>query len=96
MPTMYRCPGALRHITRGFLYDKREMDDADKAKAEGWFDTLEEAAGLTAPPVVEPAEAPPTRDELEQKAAELGIKFDGRWGDKRLADAIAAKLGAKA
>lgn len=39
-----------------------------------------------------PDDAPPTRAELEQKAAELGIKFDGRWGDKRLADAIAAAL----
>ena len=39
-------------------------------------------------------DAPPTRAELEQKAAELGIKFDGRWGDKRLGEAIAAALKA--
>lgn len=37
-------------------------------------------------------DAPPTRDELEAKANELGIKFDGRWGDKKLGEAIAAKL----
>lgn len=96
MPIMYRCPGELRHITRGFLYDQREFADAAAAKADGWAETLEEAAGLV-PLSVEPeapADAPPTRAELEQKAAELGIKFDGRTGDKRLAALIAEKLGA--
>jgi hypothetical protein len=28
--------------------------------------------------------APPTREELEEKARELGVKFDGRTGDKLL------------
>ena len=37
-------------------------------------------------------DAPPTRDELEQKARELGIKFDGRWGDRRLVAAIAEAM----
>lgn len=36
--------------------------------------------------------APPTRAELEQKAHELGIKFDGRIGDKRLAALIEKHL----
>ena len=36
--------------------------------------------------------APPTRKELEQKATELGIKYDGRWNDKRLASVIAEKV----
>lgn len=36
--------------------------------------------------------APPTRDELERKATELGIKFDGRTSDKKLSAAIEAKL----
>lgn len=35
---------------------------------------------------------PPTRKELEQKATELGIKYDGRWNDKRLASVIAEKV----
>jgi hypothetical protein len=34
----------------------------------------------------------PTRAELEAKAAELGIKFDGRTGDKKLGQLIQAKL----
>jgi hypothetical protein len=36
--------------------------------------------------------APATREELEQKAVELGIKFDGRTTDKRLGEKISAAL----
>ena len=36
--------------------------------------------------------SPPTRAELEQKARELGLKFDGRTTDKRLGAMIAAAL----
>jgi hypothetical protein len=32
--------------------------------------------------------APPTRKELEGMASELGIKFDGRTSDRKLAKAI--------
>ena len=38
--------------------------------------------------------AKPTRAELEQKATELGLKFDGRTSDRKLSDAIEAKLKA--
>jgi hypothetical protein len=89
---MYRCPGELRHITRGFLYDQRQHADADKAKAEGWFDSLEEAAGLVPPAPESMAlpfvpvddDAPPTRAEMIAQAEKLGIDVDKRWGDKRL------------
>jgi hypothetical protein len=36
--------------------------------------------------------APPTRAELEEQATLLGIKFDGRTTDKRLADRIAEAM----
>jgi hypothetical protein len=39
-------------------------------------------------------EAPPTRAELEAKATELGIKFDGRTGDKKLGQLIQDRLSA--
>jgi hypothetical protein len=57
-----------------------------EALADGWgFVAHAEPA--------EPADdAPPTRAELEAKATELGVAFDGRWGDKRLSAAIAAAL----
>ena len=38
-------------------------------------------------------DAPPTRAELEAKAIELGIKFDGRTKDKKLGQLIEDKLG---
>jgi len=100
-PTLvYKCPGA--HQRPGGTYAYQGVQDADEhaaALADGWFVTLPEAIEGVAP-VVAPAapasapNAPPTRAELEQKAAELGIKFDGRWGDKKLSDAIADKMKA--
>ena len=38
--------------------------------------------------------AAPTREELEAKAKELGIRFDGRTGDKKLGQLIQDKLSA--
>jgi hypothetical protein len=39
-------------------------------------------------PVTVDDDAPPTRAELEAKAAELGIKIDKRWSDKTLGERI--------
>jgi hypothetical protein len=36
--------------------------------------------------------AAPTRAELEAKAAEMGIKVDGRWSDAKIASLIADEL----
>jgi len=41
-------------------------------------------------PVIE--DAPPTRAELEAKAKELGIRFDGRTRDKKLGQLIQDRL----
>lgn len=38
--------------------------------------------------------APPTREELKAKAKELGIRFDGRTGDKKLGQLIQDRLSA--
>lgn len=75
---------------------------------EGWMATREEACGFAAPiaapiepekveekleeMVAEVDEAPPTREELEQMAKELGIKFDGRTSDKKLIALIGEKV----
>lgn len=82
-------------------YDVRVInaDEWEQAQADGWHldqyaaKAAQEAASKPAPADVPGDDAPPTRAELEQKAQELGIKFDGRWGDKKLSEAIAAKLG---
>ena len=39
-------------------------------------------------------DAAPTRTELEAKAKELGIRFDGRTGDKKLGQLIQDRLSA--
>jgi hypothetical protein len=43
-------------------------------------------------PVTVDDDAPPTRTELEAKAAELGIKVDKRWSDKTLGERIESLL----
>lgn len=44
------------------------------------------------PETVPDDNAAPTRSELEAKAKQLGIKFDGRTSDKKLGQLIEAKL----
>lgn len=84
-------------------YDVTTANDAEHMAAllaDGWHPdqyAAKAAADAFAVPTDAPAEdpdddAPPTRDELEAKARELGIKFDGRTGDKKLAALIADKL----
>jgi hypothetical protein len=101
LPTiLYRVPGA--HFgPPGFTYDYRGVDTEEAleaALADGWHESL---AAAMAPSVaaLKPApvpsdDAPVTREELEQKAEELGIKVDGRWSDKRLIAEIEAKMAA--
>ena len=61
-----------------------DQADADAAFAAGWHESLALA--------VDPDNAPPTRSELETKAGQLGIKFDGRTTDKALQAKIEAAL----
>ena len=59
--------------------------------SSGWFKTIPEAiAGVAESPVDEVS--PPTRQELEVQAKELGIAFDGRTTDKKLDSLITDKL----
>lgn len=84
---------------------KHQLVETDEqlsaALADGWFGSVPEAAaGLAAKAASVAAEAgpaddvrsPPTRPELEQMATELKIKFDGRTTDRKLAEAIDARL----
>ena len=101
---MYRVPGPHKK-PRGGTYkttgaaDKAEFDELLK---KGWFPSYEEAAaGKIAGKIIEAAEAfedavdevsAPTRDELEAKAKELGVSFNARTSDKKLAERIAEAL----
>ena len=96
---VYRTPGPYQ--CAGGSYNCRGVDDLDALKAalrDGWFATLPEAiegAHAVDNTLLEDSndDAPPTRAELEEKARELGIKFDGRTGDKMLLKRITDALG---
>lgn len=99
-PTMlYKHPGA--HEIHGDKFDYVVVDDheVDQAKKDGWSLTTTEAKAKTKAPAksaeaVADDNAPPTREELEAKATELGIKFDGRTSDSKLGGLIAKALEA--
>lgn len=99
-PTLvYRCPGE-HHAHDGQTYryiPTVNQEDFDAKIAAGWHDTLIGAVDAALNPKqegskVESDEVPPTRAEMEEKAKELGIKFDGRIGDKKLLALINDKL----
>ena len=54
----------------------------------------EQAQAVEVVEAVPEDDAPPTRAELEAKAKELGIRFDGRTGDKKLGQLIQDRLSA--
>lgn len=87
-PTIvYKCPGD--HHRAGGTYSYRGAKDAQALSvlvAEGWFLTLPEAIEGKAAEAED--NSAPTRKELEAKAIELGIKFDGRTTDKSLGEKI--------
>jgi len=95
---MYRVPGPHKK-PRGGTYAYRgaaDQEEFDALISKGWFPSYEEAAaGKTARKVVEePIDdvSGPTRDELEAKAKELGVSFNARTSDKKLAERIAEAL----
>jgi len=101
---VYRSPGPHRGPS-GKSFDCRgvkSQEEMDAKLASGWSRTLAEAVNPetkavntepAAPEIIQEEEySPPTRAELEHKATELGIKFDGRTGDKRLLILINEKL----
>lgn len=77
----------------------------EKRLAHGWTTSRDGVAPKPAEPVAaapETAEgvssvdeSPPTREELEAKAVELGVKVDKRWGDKRLMQEVVKALEAE-
>lgn len=84
----------------GGTYSHELVHDEDEyfaALGAGWYGNLQDA--IDAPNRAKEdneyeTDAPPTREEMESKAKELGIKFDGRIGDKKLLALIEKALGA--
>ena len=73
-----------------------DADDLEASQADGWhldqYAAKDAAEALTAKG--DDDTTPPTRAELEAKATELGVRFDGRISDKTLAARIADALKA--
>lgn len=85
-----------------------DADEHAAALAEGWCETTpdaldaqqaekeraarEAAAAKLAEQTSGDSTKAPTREELEQQAGKLGIPFSARVSDKKLGEAIAAKL----
>jgi hypothetical protein len=95
-PTMlYKCPGPHSCAGGTFGYiGAVDQAEFDQRIADGWHPTMPEAMN---PPVVTPAivpddSTPPTREELESKATELGLKFDGRTSDVKLGKMISEAI----
>jgi hypothetical protein len=93
---VYRCPGPHQRPGGTFAF-KGVTSEAEKEAAlkDGWFETMPEAiAGKASLKELPSDTAPPTREELEQKAKELGIKFDKKTSDEVLSKKISEALGA--
>ena len=82
-PTKPRPKWAIKPVKK--KKPARPLDWREQAKAKA------EAAAV-APVVQADDDAAPTRAELEAKATELGIRFDGRTRDKKLGQLIQDRL----
>ena len=96
-PTIvYKASGPHQRLGGTFDYKGvNTQEEFDAAIEAGWYPTLQEAIApklQTAGAQVAINDGAPTRAELEQKATELGLKFDGRTSDKKLGELIDAAL----
>ena len=99
---MYRTPGPHQKPRGGTYAYKGAADQAefDALLGLGWFPSYEDAAVGKIVAAVEALDdaldvvTPATRDELEAKAKELGVSFNARTSDKKLAERIAEALEA--
>lgn len=99
---LYKAPGP--HEIHGGRFDYTIVPDEEieQALVDGWYLTTTEAKAAHEEELASKAAVtsgsiddskPATREELEQKAAELGIPYGPKISDKKLRDLIAATLG---
>lgn len=94
---VYKCPGP--HEIHGGNFDYKIVDAAvegevEKAQEEGWHLTTTDAKEAHEAAKKGPTsdDAPPTREEMEAKAKELGLVFPANISDAKLLEKIDAKL----
>jgi hypothetical protein len=103
---VYLSPGNFGRGKSTYRYvSVNSLEEHDAYLAQGWSTSADLAidranaptpAPTPAPapaPVVPDNNAPPTRAELETKARELGLKFDGRTSDRTLLRRITQAIG---
>ena len=103
---VYLSPGNFRRGKSTYRYvSVNSLEEHDAYLAQGWSTSADlaiERANAPTPapapapvpaPVVPEDNAPPTRAELETKARELGLKFDGRTSDRTLLRRITQAIG---
>lgn len=85
---LYKHPGP--HKIHGNKFDYTVTEDVEQAMEDGWFLTTPEAleAGQPEPTLG----AAPTRDEIKQKADELGIEYPKNIQTPRLQKLVEDKL----
>lgn len=94
---VYKSPGPffMGDGKGGVTYDCKTVDneeDHEKALADGWHMSRVGAVEAVEQVSQEPKSADiPERAELEKEANKLGIKFDGRTPDRKLARLILEK-----
>lgn len=105
---LYKCPGEWPGD--GFTFGARVANDQgefDAAVSDGWHSTVPEAVEAWKAPQLPPTpaetpdaslpplDAPPTREEIEAKCAELGIAVHHKHNDatllKKIEDALSLK-----
>ena len=93
---VYKSPGS-QYGPEGKTYSwagVKTQDELDGKLADGWHLTLGEAiAPKEKQPEIPADDSAPTRSELEEKAGQLGLKFDGRTSDSKLGQRIIYALG---
>lgn len=89
---LFKHPGAHLQDGVSFEYVIVLDENIEATVADGWSRSVPEAKAAFDAVQKPVSNAEPTRAELEQKATELGLKFDGRTPDKKLAALIAEKV----
>lgn len=88
---LYRYPGSF--FIHDDKYDFITVEESEKEKhlKDGWFLTIGEAKASGAEKEESEElkdDSPPTREEMEEMATKLGVRFDGRTSDDKLAARI--------
>lgn len=86
---VYRVPGNHHGPSGTYNFKQvRNQAELDDALSNGWFKSVLDAIDQ----VEYVSDGAPTREEMEIKARELDLKFDGRTSDRKLLEMINAAI----